>query len=56
MGIPADAAAVYFTKLVEEGYDTLQLFNELSIDELRGEFEFKRGHAMAIQKMRAQQP
>jgi len=55
-GIPAAAAAAYFAKLAEEGYDSLQLFNELSIDELRDEFGFKRGHAVAVQKTRAQQP
>ena len=56
VGIPADAAAAYFTKLAHEGYDTPQLFNELSVDELCDVFEFKRGHAMAVQKLRPHQP
>jgi hypothetical protein len=55
-GIPAAAAAAYFAKLAQEGYDSLQLFNELSIDELRDVFGFKRGHAVAVQKTHAQQP
>ena len=51
-GIPASHAATYASKLDEEGYDTVAIFNTLSVDDLTRDFAFKRGHAAAVENFR----
>ena len=51
-GVQDTAAADYAKLLSEDGFDTVELFNQLSIDDLRNDFGFKRGHIMAIERSR----
>jgi hypothetical protein len=53
MGIPAPHATNYASKLDEEGYDTVAIFDTLSIDALVRDFAFKKGHAAAVENFRA---
>jgi hypothetical protein len=51
-GILDSAAGSYAQTLFEDGFDTVDLFDELSIDELREDYGFKRGHLKAVERVR----
>ena len=51
-GIPAAAATQYAAKLVEDGYENGELFDSLSLEELRDEYGFKKGHLRAVERSR----
>ena len=51
-GILDSAAGSYAQTLFEDGFDTEDLFDELSIDELREDYGFKRGHLKAVERVR----
>ena len=53
MGIASQSAAPYATALVQDGFDTPAAFHDLSLDELKEDFEFKRGHLRMVEKSRA---
>lgn len=42
----------YVEKLINEGFDTPQLFDSLSLEELQSDFGFKRGHLRAVEAWR----
>jgi hypothetical protein len=42
----------YVTTLMEEGFDTPELFDSLSLEELENDFGFKRGHLRAVEAYR----
>ena len=46
------AVAEYAKTLVGEGYDTAALFDTISLEDLREEFFFKRGHVKAVEIFR----
>ena len=52
-GIPAAACTGYATDLIEDGYETAEMFEGLSIDELRTDYGFKKGHLKAIERLRS---
>jgi len=39
--------------LIEDGYETAEMFEGLSIDELRTDYGFKKGHLKAIERSRS---
>ena len=45
VGLPAADADGYAVGLVEQGYDSAELFADLSREELERDFGFKKGHA-----------
>ena len=42
----------YVRKLTGEGFDTPELFDSLSLEELENDFGFKRGHLRAVEAHR----
>ena len=50
IGLPAKEAKQYSAGLCEEGYDTVSLFDDLTTEELTGDFGFKKGHARQVEK------
>eukprot|EP01043_Picozoa_sp_COSAG02_P039048 COSAG02_NODE_3055_length_7457_cov_4.988312_5_plen_401_part_00 len=42
----------YVRKLIDEGFDTPELFDSLSLEELENDFGFKRGHLRAVEAHR----
>ena len=52
IGIPQPDASRYATKLANEGFDTVEIFDSLSGDDLTQDFAFKRGHVIAVEKFR----
>ena len=53
MGIAGGPAEGYAVALAEDGFDTETAFNTLSIEELRDDFGFKRGHLRMVEHSRA---
>ena len=52
MGIAAQSAASYASALVADGFDTASAFQDLSLQELKDDFGFKRGHLRMVEKGR----
>ena len=52
IGIAEEPGAGYAALLVEDGFDTPAAFNEVSLDELKEDFGFKRGHLRMVEKSR----
>eukprot|EP01043_Picozoa_sp_COSAG02_P052293 COSAG02_NODE_5610_length_4190_cov_4.748717_4_plen_353_part_00 len=50
--IPDTSALTYAQGLVAEGFDTPELVDRLSLEVLRSDFGFKRGHACKVEKHR----
>lgn len=42
----------YTARLLDEGYDTPEIFSDLTLEELSVEFEFKQGHVKKVQAFR----
>ena len=53
MGMSAHESAAYAKSLAEHGFETRVLFTSLSIANLREDFNFKRGHLIAVEKFRS---
>eukprot|EP01045_Picozoa_sp_COSAG04_P000107 COSAG04_NODE_2_length_56781_cov_25.092252_31_plen_3914_part_00 len=53
MGIPPAACSDYAAKLIEDGFENAAMFDALSIDELRDDYRFKKGHLMAVKRSRS---
>ena len=53
MGIAGGPAEGYAVALAEDGFDTETAFNTLSLEELRDDFGFKRGHLRMVEQARA---
>eukprot|EP01046_Picozoa_sp_COSAG06_P035630 COSAG06_NODE_3847_length_4838_cov_1.937540_4_plen_428_part_01 len=56
VGLPPTVAAKYAPGLVEEGFDTFDTFLGLTPEELRDDFEWKRGHIRKFEMYLDQQP
>ena len=54
VGLSASVANGYVARLVEEGYDTEEIFLSLSPEELRDDFEWKKGHIKRFEAFREQ--
>jgi hypothetical protein len=52
IGLPRADAETYTKGLVEQGFDSKQLFDGLTQLELCSDFGFKKGHAMRVDKFR----
>jgi hypothetical protein len=52
VGLKGAIVEQYATALQQEGYETPELFNSLTIPELREEFKFKRGHLKQVETYR----
>lgn len=53
IGIANGPAESYAVALADDGFDTQTAFNTLSIEELRNDFKFKRGHVRMVERARA---
>ena len=53
IGIRAGPATKYAAALVDEGYDSIQAFDELSLEELAEDVKFKKGHLKQVEAFRA---
>ena len=52
LGIPAVASKGYAAKLNADGFDNVAMVNTLTIDELRDDYDFKKGHLKAVEWQR----
>jgi hypothetical protein len=52
VGIPGNNTRTYAAGLVDEGYETPELFASLSLKELAEDFGFKKGHVRQVQLFR----
>lgn len=50
IGLQAEPATIYADGLIEEGFDSPTIFDELTMQELIDDYGFKRGHALKVQK------
>jgi hypothetical protein len=56
MGIAEQPSTAYASSLVEDGFDTAEAFDSLSLEELAEDFNMKRGHLRMVEKSRAPAP
>eukprot|EP01043_Picozoa_sp_COSAG02_P093840 COSAG02_NODE_30331_length_553_cov_0.914097_1_plen_115_part_10 len=54
LGLSASVAEEYVPGLVEEGYDTEEIFLGLSTEELRDDFGWRKGHVKRFEAFREQ--
>eukprot|EP01043_Picozoa_sp_COSAG02_P058565 COSAG02_NODE_7310_length_3070_cov_26.598788_2_plen_801_part_01 len=52
--LPAASADGYAVRLVDDGYDTVDLLLGLSVQALKVDFAFKAGHALQLEKVRTE--
>ena len=54
IGLRPSVAARYVPELVEQGYDTEEIFLTLSAAELKNDFDWKKGHIQSVEAFRKQ--
>ena len=50
VGLPESSVREYTDGLVAEGYDSVDLFDDLTVEELKEDFGFKSGHAKKVER------
>ena len=53
LGIPSEACSGYAATLYDDGYENVAMFEGLTLEELRDEYGFKKGHLRAIERSRS---
>eukprot|EP01044_Picomonas_judraskeda_P022701 COSAG03_NODE_5739_length_1184_cov_1.425806_1_plen_129_part_01 len=50
VGLPSSKVGEYAEGLVEHGYDSVSLFDDLTMKELQDDYGFLKGHALKVEK------